>query len=314
MTDSMTNGPAANTQATGTQATSTQATSTQAASTHADEAAVGRRYLADIAWPTLRLAAGVYLGLIISIWAALTGVLPYWLSAVINGVILYGAYTVVHEAIHHNIVPKRPGLRWLNGFIGHAICPLLWLFYFPHKKSHMLHHRKCNSEEDPDIYSRGPFGVVTFWRIPMAALGQLNPMGLFRDFDRFQVNGRERFWSLVTQAAYWGLVAGLIAVGFGYELLVLWFIPWFFGYSVMLIFFTWVPHHPHSAIGRYRDTRISIWPLANFLVQGQHMHLIHHMMPWIPYYHYEKVFNELRPGLEANGVVIDGFWPRTEIR
>jgi len=58
------------------------------------------------------------------------------------------------------------------------------------------------------------------------------------------------------------------------------------------------------------DSLVPVWPGANWLTQGQHMHLIHHMMVWIPYYQYEKVFHEIRPYLEQSHAMIDGFWPR----
>lgn len=284
----------------------------KAGSTVAQEVAIGRRYSPEIAWPAIRLTIGIYVALIASVWAAVSGLLPYWVSAVVNAVILYGSYTVVHEAVHNNIVPRKAHLRWVNRLCGYAICPLLWLFYYPHKKSHIVHHTRCNSNEDPDIYARGEFGVVTFWRIPLAALGQLNPLSLRRDCRRFGVIPSERYLSYATYAAYLAIVVALVALGYGYELLVLWFIPWLVGYSTMLVFFTWVPHHPHSETGRYRNTRCSIWPGANFLTQGQHMHLIHHMMPWIPYFQYEAVFHEIRPYLVQHDAMIDGFWPRSE--
>ncbi len=280
-------------------------------STLDQELKVGRRYSPAIAWPTIRLAIGVYAGLAASIWAALTGRLPYWASGLIDTIILYAAYTVIHEAVHNNIVPRLRGLRWLNTFLGFAICIPLWMFFYPHKASHVVHHRKCNSDEDPDIYARGPFGVVAFWRTPVAALNAaFNPIGLVRECRRLQLSPAERRIAYGTFAAYVATVLWIVAAGYGYELLVLWFIPWFVGYNTMLVFFTWVPHYPHTETGRYRNTRCSIWPGANWLVQGQHMHLIHHMMVWVPYYQYERVFLEIRPLLEQHDVMIDGFWPR----
>ncbi len=281
-------------------------------STIAREVEIGRRYSPDIAWPTIFLAVGVYVGLAASSWAALSGTLPYWACGLVNGVILYGSYTVIHEAVHNNIVPRNASLRWVNKFFGFAICIVLWMLFYPHKKSHIVHHTKCNTDADPDIYARGPFGVVTFWRIPLAALSHFNPFAQYRDCKRFNVPKGEQVITMVTFAAYTALVVAVVALGYGYELLVLWFIPWLIGYSVMLVFFTWVPHHPHTETGRYRNTRCSIWPGADFLTQGQHMHLIHHMMPWIPYYQYETVFYEVRPYLEQNNAVIDGFWPRSD--
>jgi len=101
----------------------------------------------------------------------------------------------------------------------------------------------------------------------------------------------------------------LIASGHGYQLLVLWFIPWWIGQSVMLTLFTWTPHHDHSETGRYRNTRVSVWPAGNALLLGQGYHLIHHMIPSVPWYRYESTFREMRPLLERQCVRIEGFWP-----
>ena len=115
-------------------------------------------------------------------------------------------------------------------------------------------------------------------------------------------------------ALFWTIVIALLALGYGRELLVLWFLPWMIGQVVMLTFFTWTPHHDHHETGRYRNTRVSLFPFANFLLQGQNYHLIHHMMPAIPYYRYKAVFDELRPVLEKHDVRIEGFFvdPRNE--
>jgi fatty acid desaturase len=78
----------------------------------------------------------------------------------------------------------------------------------------------------------------------------------------------------------------------------------------MLVFFTWIPHHPHTLAGRYHDTRCSLWPGGNLITQGQNYHLIHHMMPWVPWYRYERVYEEIEPLLKRNDALIDGFWPR----
>jgi fatty acid desaturase len=104
-------------------------------------------------------------------------------------------------------------------------------------------------------------------------------------------------------------VAFIIAAGYGYRLLILWFTPWWIGQMVMLTLFTWAPHHDHAETGRYRNTRVSLWPGANLLLLGQNYHLIHHMMPGVPYYRYEATFKALRLILESKGARIEGFWP-----
>jgi len=278
--------------------------------TVAEEVRIGREYTPDIAWPTIRLAIGVYIILALSTWAAINGTVSLWLSAIVNTAVLYAAYTVIHEATHSNIVPRNSRLRWVNQMLGFAICIPLWMFFYPHRKSHMVHHAKCNTDDDPDIYARGPFGVVAFRRIPLTTLNYLNPVALVRDCRCLNLPARQRLVSYLTYAAYFGAVVAIVASGYAFELLCLWFLPWLIGNSIMLVFFTWIPHHPHTETGRYRNTRCSLWPGANFLTQGQNFHLVHHMMSWIPYYQYESVFRRILPYLEQNDAMIDGFWPR----
>lgn len=279
-------------------------------STARQEMEVARRYMPAVAWRTLFLLAGIYAGLAASVYGYATGQIPLWAAALINTVILYGTYTVVHEGVHDNIIPRNYAFKWVNmtaAFL--AAYPLLLLIY-PHRKSHMLHHTACNTDEDPDIYSRGTFGVVTFWRIPLATLGQLSPIKAYKSCLHFKVTQGQKWFSLATYASFVALAAWIIHKGYGFELLTLWFLSFFFGYGIMLVFFTWVPHHPHTQTGRYRDTRCSLWFGGNLLTQGQNYHLIHHMMPGVPWYNYERVFNDIRPMMEQNNALIDGFWPR----
>jgi fatty acid desaturase len=274
------------------------------------EMEVGRRHAPAVAWPTLLLLAGVCGGLAASTWLAMQAALPMWAAAIVNGVILYGTYTIVHEGVHDNIVPRNARSRWVNMAAAFLAAIPLWMLIHPHRKSHMVHHTRCNTEEDPDIYARGSFGVVTFWRIPLAALGHFNPLEQYRQCQRFKVTDGQRRFSMATYAAYWAAAAAIVYAGYGYELLVLWFVPFFIGYAVMLVFFTWIPHHPHTLAGRYHDTRCSLWPGGNLITQGQNYHLIHHMMPWVPWYRYERVYEEIEPLLKRNDALIDGFWPR----
>lgn len=274
------------------------------------EMEVGRKHAPGVAWPTLLLLAGVYAGLASSVYLGMAGVLPMWFAATINAIILYGTYTVVHEGVHDNIVPRNRRLRWVNMAAAFFAAVPLWMLIYPHRKSHMLHHTKCNTEQDPDIYARGSFGVVTFWRIPLATLGHFNPIEQYRQCVQLNLTDTQRHISMATFAAYVALAGGIVLAGYDFELLVLWLVPFFVGYGVMLIFFTWIPHHPHTITGRYQDTRCSIWRGANLLTQGQNYHLIHHMMPWIPWYRYECVYKEIRPLLTRNRALIDGFWPR----
>ncbi len=278
------------------------------------EAEIARRHTPDFAWPTVWLAAMLYLTFAVSTYSAVTGAIPMWLGAAINTVFIYSLYTIVHEAVHSNISSRVTHLRWLDTIIGVLACIPLWLFFDHHKRSHGVHHGHTNTDQDSDIYSRGDFWGWCLVRLPRALINYFNPAQLHRECRTFGLSARSTRITLATFAAYAAVIVGLVVAGDGHHVLLLWFIPWWIGQFVMLTLFTWAPHHDHRETGRYRNTRVSLWPGANFLLLGQNYHLIHHMIPSVPYYRYEATFEEMRPILEQKGVRIEGFWPEPTSR
>jgi beta-carotene hydroxylase len=273
------------------------------------EAEIARRLTPEFAWQTVWLFLGLFAVFALSSGLAVAGRIPLWLAAAINTVFIYALYTVVHEAVHSNISSRTKRLRWVDVLIGVLACVPLWLFFTHHKHSHMVHHARTNQDDDPDIYARGSFLGWCFHRLPRTLLNYFNPVQLYRECRRFGLTPAETRVTLASFAAYAAVALAIIVAGHGYELLLLWFLPWWIGQLVMLTFFTWIPHHDHHETGRYRNTRVSLWLGGNFLLQGQNYHLIHHMIPSVPYYRYEAVFNEMRPILESKGALIEGFWP-----
>jgi beta-carotene hydroxylase len=279
------------------------------ASTVPMELAAGRRNTPGFGWPTILLLVVLYAAGATAIWAAMTGRIPYVAACLVNTLVLYAIYTPVHEAVHGNISQRHRGLAWVDFVVGLLGCIPMWLFYWEHKRQHVVHHARCNHPDDPDLYAKGSFAGWLLVRLPISLIGYFNPVLLYRRCRQFDVPARQTRLTMAMftlQAALW---LGLIAAGYGVEVLVFWFIPWWIGNTVMLTLFTWTPHHDHRETGRYRDTRESLFPGATLLLLGQNHHLIHHMMPQVPWYRYDRVFNEIRPILERNGVRIEGFWP-----
>jgi beta-carotene hydroxylase len=283
-----------------------------ATSTVKEEAEIGRRHTPDFGGRTLLLEAALLASFIGSTAFAVAGTIPLWVGFLFNLVVLYSLYTVVHEAVHSNISSRRKSLRWIDPVAGVIACAPLWLNYHQHRRQHMTHHAHTNQDEDPDIYARGSFLGWIFLRLPYALLNYFNPIQQYRDCRRFNCTRREVVYTAASFSAYAAVLLGSVAAGFWREVLFLWLIPWWIGQTVMLTFFTWTPHHDHHETGRYRSTRVSIFPGANFLLQGQNYHLIHHLIPSIPYYRYGASFEEMRPILERKGVRIEGLWPRGE--
>jgi fatty acid desaturase len=281
----------------------------QLVSTVRQEAEIGRRHTPDFGGQTLLLEAGLFAIFIGATWLTLAGVIPMWLGALANTIFIYSLYTIVHEALHSNISSRTKHLRWIDTVAGVVACAPLWLFYHQHKRQHIQHHTHTNEETDPDIYARGSFLGWILLRLPIALLNYFNPVHVYRECKHFNLSWREIVYTAISFSIYATIIITLVMAGYWREVLFLWFIPWWIGQSLMLTFFTWTPHHDHHETGRYRNTRVSLFPGANFLLQGQNYHLIHHMIPSVPYYRYQATFDDMRPILQQKGVRIEGFWP-----
>ena len=281
----------------------------QHVSTVRQEAEISRRHTPDFGGQTLLLEAILFTIFIGATWLTLTDLIPMWLGAFANTIFIYSLYTVVHEAVHSNISSRTKQLRWIDTVAGVVACAPLLLCYHQHKRQHIQHHTHTNEEADPDIYARGSFFGWILLRLPIALLNYFNPIHLYRECKHFNLPRREIIYTAISFSVYATLIIAMVVAGYWREVFFLWFIPWWVGQSMMLTFFTWTPHHDHHQTGRYRNTRVSLFPGANFLLQGQNYHLIHHMIPSVPYYRYQATFDEMRPILEQKGVRIEGFWP-----
>ena len=286
------------------------AANAEGASSIREELKVGRANTPEFAWPTVVLALVTLATFVGSVYLALRGGISYFTAACINTAVIYTIYTVVHEAVHNNISSRRQDRRWVDRVLGHASCFLLWQFMDHHREQHLVHHTHANHDDDPDINARGSLLGYLFVRLPVALINYFNPFALYSECRRYGVSKAGTRRALATFALNTAVLIGLIAAGYGYEVLVLWFIPWWIGQSAMLTMFTWAPHHDHTETGRYRDTRISEFPGGNLLLLGQGYHLIHHMMPAVPWYRYKPTFRQLRSILERNNARIEGFRPR----
>lgn len=278
-------------------------------STLKQEGEIARRHAPDVAWPTIIMVPILWAIWIGATWLAAAGTISLAAGAVINTVVFYIIYTPLHDAIHSSIVPRKRGWQWVNTAIGMASALPIWMFFHHHRKSHIKHHVRCNFSDDPDTYAIGSFAHGFFIGIPGTLLHYLNPVTLYRECKLFGVKPADTRLTMTLFAVQTAVVIALIVAGYGLQFLVLWLIPWFVGNLLMLTAFAWFPHHDHSETGRYRDTRISLFPMGDVLYLQQNLHLVHHMLPSIPWYRYRAAFKELRPLLEHNGARIEGFWP-----
>ncbi len=264
-------------------------------------------YMGSTAWPTVMLAiasVGGYASLFVLAANGILGLLP---ACLIAAYLVYATYTPLHEAVHRNICGRRKALLWLNDGIGYLVASVLGVSYTMHRSAHMAHHRATNVEgEDPDFVTsdRNLFAVLT--------CGSNMVISEYRDYFTKvfpRASRREQIAVLAEITVFVGWRVALAAVGFGLEVLVLAVLANIAGVTLLGFLFAWVVHTPFDQTDRYRDTATILLPrsvhgLLTRLWLWQNYHSIHHLFPRVPYYHYEDLFDEIRPGMEERGAPI----------
>jgi beta-carotene hydroxylase len=93
-------------------------------------------------------------------------------------------------------------------------------------------------------------------------------------------------------------------------LAIVWLGPALIAVTVLALCFDFLPHYPYESKERYRDTRIYPGRLLNALLLGQNYHLIHHLWTTIPWYRYQRVFDQIEDELAERGARIE--WRKDE--
>lgn len=279
---------------------------------HADERRIAVELSPAVAWPTLALAVALPIALLTVVGLGLSRALPLWVCTPVLAVISYAHYTLVHEAIHGNVVASPKNAAWINtvvGWIGALGMASGWPAL---QRTHVLHHSHTNTERDPDIFVKGTLvQLLGKWTIS-------TPMSLMPIFVVRFINP-ERYKRLgtilspveiaqVSAVALFtlGLLVAAIATGHIVDWLMLWFLPTRIAILMLNILFQWLPHHPFDHTERYLNTRASLWTGGTFLTLQQNLHLVHHLWPSVPFYNYARLFKRLRPVLKAEGSRIEG--------
>ncbi|HEX4872914.1 MAG TPA: fatty acid desaturase [Nevskiaceae bacterium] len=263
-------------------------------------------------WPVIALwllVMTLYLG---SYVAGFAGWMPLWVGMLINSLVGYYAFTVVHDAIHRAVSTRTA----LNDFIGQTTvvlgAPYIDLRLF--RWGHILHHRYTNGLRDPDRVLHGPA-----WSLPLRWLfiDLLYLRHALRHGDA--VSARYLRSSLVMAAVTALLFGALIAAGYGEHLLMLWLIPSRVLFLTLGFSFFWLPHVPHDTrqedhLTRATTVRLGHEWLLSPLLQGQNYHLIHHLYPSTPCLHNRRVWQLLEPVLRQRDLAIQhGFALRPTI-
>jgi beta-carotene hydroxylase len=260
------------------------------------------------AWPLVALFFTLISAAFLIAVLALAGIMPFWAAAICNVAVLYLIAHINHEAVHRNISGAETNLKWLNDLIGHF--GSFWLFLpFPAFKTvHLAHHRLTNHPTlDGDMWlaRKSLLGVFlsccTFLFGYETRLRRLHQAGLV-ETNVMVVTFAQRMAALA-------LVAAAFALGWGYEVFMLWVLPALVAMPILAFMFAFAVHRPHSSREPLIASNVLLAPgplqaLLTAVFVFQNYHLVHHLHPRIPFYRYGDAFRQLRPKLEAEGAAI----------
>lgn len=264
------------------------------------------------AWPTVALCVILVTGVATSDVLALTGVIPLWAGLVANSLLGYLAFSVAHDAIHRAVCRNTRVNDWIGQIAVLMIAPYVHLGLF--RWGHVQHHRFAVSEKDPDRVFRGPW-----WQLPLR--WSFIDLAYFREVMRSEDPRARRFlrhslWMLAVTVI---LVVALTAAGYGWELLLLWFLPSRLVQMMLGFSFFWLPHVPHEVSQAENFTRATTMRLGQEwllgpLLQYQNYHLMHHLFPTTPFYRHARLWRLVEPELRSAELAIqNGFAIRPTI-
>jgi beta-carotene hydroxylase len=273
-----------------------------------EEYAIARKYLGRVPWEMVAWGLGNF-ALWLSLWPlVLTGVMPLWLGFIVSCICMSLAYLPSHEAQHSIIAAEGTKWRWLNELVGHvSTIPLV----FPYRVAwltHRQHHAHANDPLlDPDYFVKGD----SWWQSVWNALKVRQPSknaGYKRALEQSDdpMVGRALAEASLHSLSFYAILTALAWSGYAIEAALIWWLPRHIGFSYLLIFLSWAPHHPMSGKGRYSDTRAWKSPVGTLLSMGMEYHVVHHLFPKIPLFQTGRAYWEMRDLLLERGIRNEG--------
>jgi beta-carotene hydroxylase len=255
-----------------------------------------------IAWPTVAMWVGLTTAFLSCDILGSSGRMPLWLGMLVNSVVGYAAFSVVHDSLHRAISTNTKLNDWIGQLALVLVAPYVSLKLF--RWGHILHHRFANGPRDPDRALHGPW-----WQLPFRWLfiDVVYLIYAIRQGDKvsrpFLI---ESYWFA---ALFTGVIAALTMLGYGLDVLMLWFIPSRVIFLTLGFSFFWLPHVPHDTEQEKDFTRATTiregaeWFMGPAL-QNQNFHLIHHLYPMTPFYNNRKVWYLLEAELRKKDLAI----------
>jgi fatty acid desaturase len=259
-----------------------------------------------LAWPTFCMWIALNAAFFSSYYLCGSGKWPLWVGMLLNSVVGYVAFSVVHDSLHRAISTNTKLNDWIGQLALVLVAPYVSLKLF--RWGHVLHHRFANGPLDPDRVLHGSWWTLPFRWVFIDGFYLIYAIKKGDKVSRpFLI---QSYWFAALFICFIGV---LTALGYGLDVLMLWFIPSRVIFLTLGFSFFWLPHVPHDVEQEHNFTRATTiregaeWLMGPAL-QNQNYHLIHHLYPMTPFYNNHKVWHLLEPELRKKELAIQRKW------
>ena len=232
-------------------------------------------------------------GLAVGVALPHPGYLALTSLAAFETVTIFVLYIVIHDAAHRTASKKRS----LNDLMLFA-CGVVFLFDpYLYRRLHLTHHAHTNEESDPDCFTAGP-NVLVRWIKSFLIAGSYYVYSL----RHFRTNV-----TLFMHLCFTPALVLLLCVVFGeagkmHALVACWFIPAFIAIGCLGFVLTAWPHHPAEDTSRIgKRENLDVPRVLQLLLGNQHLHLVHHYSPTVPWHRLPAYWRENKERLVAKG-------------
>jgi fatty acid desaturase len=234
------------------------------------------------AWPTVLLLLASYAIWFMALYFAAVGSLPIWALTLLATLTCITAFTPMHEAVHGAVSPSKP----FNECIGRLASSALLSPFKGFRYIHLKHHRFTNKKVDPDLWSAASM-------LPLRWISQDLYYYFIYILDRRENSLAVRIEVVVQIMVL--LAIAVFAVLHGYVWIVVfgWLVPARLATAWLAFAFNWLPHLPHDENvqdNAYKETCVRSSPFLDLPLYYQNYHLIHHLYPAAPFFHYAKIW------------------------
>ena len=260
-----------------------------------------------LAWPTLMLFVYVVAGFIAVDVAAMRGLIPLWAGLLLNVATMYPFFHVMHDAFHRSASSNVTLNDWIGRIVMFAVGSMATMESV--RYSHIMHHRFANQPQDPDHYIYGG-------RWPTRLLRWVTFDYYYILYNARSSDPRARKTVIKTlpyTIAMTSVLFGLIYMGYGWEVLMLWYVPQRISLALFAYLFFWLPHLDSDENGEHASAdnltagtniRLGFETFLAPLMQWHNYHLIHHLWPTTPSYNHAKVWKLMEPELRQRDLRI----------